>query len=182
MLRHLIVEGPDGSGKDGLIHRLAPIYPQFQLHVRASTSRGGPVPYLTQWVTDDIRKMPTTGPWIYNRHPLISELIYAPIARHTTPQGSIANPAWVAQMLHEMTTHALVVWCMPPASVVAHNVSQTSVTHMPGVAANIAELYLAYEDARKAWAAPSLAWDYTVPDLPKLTFAINQHLNLIASV
>lgn len=183
MLRHIIVEGPDASGKDGLINRMRPVFVNHTVHERASTSKGGPVPYLTQWVTDDVRRMRDTGPWIYNRHPLISEPIYAPIARNAVPQGSLGDPLWHAQMTAEAMKHSLVVWCMPPRAVVLHNVSQTAGTHMPGVADNIGALYDAYRTIINHWPGRiTMLWDYTTGDFPRLCMHLAKALGIVGTL
>lgn len=176
MLRHIIVEGPDGSGKDGLVSRLAPLFPQHKLHEKASTSLGGPVPFLTTWVDVDLRTVATAGPWIYNRHPLVSEPIYAPIARQTVPQGSFADPDWVALRRIRMAEHALMVWCLPPWSVVRHNVCSGPIQHMRGVAEHIRDLYTAYRKAAGNWPGRSLYWDYTSGNIHTFAYIVNEAL------
>jgi hypothetical protein len=178
MQRHIIVEGPDASGKDGLIRRLLPLFPQFKLHERASTSKGGPVPHLTGWVVEDMWKMPHRGPWVYNRHPLISEPIYAPIARGVTPQGLFYDDVWVTQQRASLAQQCVVVWCMPPASVVTHNVTETADTHMPGVADNIDALYGAYRALMSEWVGPWFLWDYTIGDVDMLVSYVASRLNV----
>lgn len=175
-MRHVIVEGPDGSGKDGLIARLLPLMPKFHVHERASTSVGGPVSYLTQWTEDDFATIADSGPWIYNRHPLISELIYAPVVRHEPPQGMFANPDWVDARLTELAKHAVMVWCLPPWSNVRHNVLSGDVAHMPGVAANVRPMYEAYRRASGWWPGTSLYWDYTMTKIEDLMYDLGRLL------
>lgn len=159
-IRHIIVEGMDGTGKDGFIDRLTNLRP-FTVHERASTSLGGPVANLTDWVVNDMRTMPTTGPWVYNRHPLVSEPIYAPIARKMAPQGLFADHAWVAFARQELAKHALLVLCLPPWNNVRRNIMSDPTKHMPGVAENAYELYKTYRQFGSQWQGTMLYWDYT---------------------
>lgn len=172
MIRHIIVEGPDGSGKDGLIKRLLTHLPEHRVHERASTSTGGPVPFLNQWVARDMRSIGIDGPWIYNRHPIISEPIYAPIARQTKPQPPFDDAGWVAITLKALAENCLIVWCMPAWSIVRRNVLSGDVPHMPGVVANIRELYAAYRVAPGTWPGVSLYWDYSLTSIEDLMFDI----------
>lgn len=176
-IRHIIVEGPDGSGKDGLIKRFASHFPTHRVHERASTSIGGPVADLETWLEDDMDTIDRDGPWIYNRHPLISEPIYAPIARGVEPQGLYAEPDWVAYNLAQMAEHAVMVWCLPPWNVVRHNVLSGDVAHMPGVAAHIRTLYDAYRRGGWVWPGKAFYWDYTCTPIEELVFDIRGVLN-----
>jgi len=126
----------------------------------------------------DMSTIDTSGPWLYNRHPIISEPIYAPIARRTDPQGSFANPRWVADLSEKIAERAVVVWCMPPKSVVMYNVLDrpNGPAHMPGVAEHIEALYDMYDITRKSWPGPSFNWDYSTGDIVKLVFDVSQEL------
>lgn len=171
-LRHIIVEGPDGSGKDTLIRDLLVLFPDHTLHARASTSLGGPVSDLARWVSRDVNTMDIQHPSIYNRHPLISELVY-----HRYRQGDQAgyrsaewtHAAWRNAMRKHASKHAIVVFCQPPAHVVRKTVNQQGRdAHMPGVYDNILDIYTDY--ATHLWPGISIRYDYTkdtVPDLIK---------------
>lgn len=176
-IRHIIVEGPDGSGKDGLIERFASHFPTHRVHERASTSVGGPVPNLMEWITSDFLTIREGGPWIYNRHPLISEPIYAPIARGVKPQGLFDDPDWVASKLSLMAEHAVMVWCLPPWSHVRHNVLSGDVAHMSGVATHIRSIYTAYRRGGWVWPGKAFYWDYTTTSINHLVFDIRGVMN-----
>lgn len=168
MLRHVIIEGPDGSGKSGLINRLLKDLP-LSLHHRASTSVGGPLADITTWYESDATNLqhPTYGPggeygpWIYDRHPLISERIYAMHARDDVPQGKYADADWVTAQLQFMAKHAIMVWCLPPKSHVFSNVNHNSGEQMPGVVNHIGDIYRAYTRGAHRWPGVAVWWDYT---------------------
>lgn len=169
-IRHVVVEGCDATGKDGLLDALikyrAPgigSTPHFTMHPRASTSLGGPVSNLDSWVMDDLASMPTQTPSLYNRHPLISELIYAKY-RKVTPglRGKFRQPPWVKLNQHIMAQHCVVVFCAPPWEVVKHNLMVSGAdAHMPGVFDNAQVLYLDYLRMAGEWPGPKMWYNYT---------------------
>jgi hypothetical protein len=165
MFRHIIVEGPDGSGKSGMVDRLLRDL-NMTLHHRAATSLGGPLPDITQWHESDMVNLEaananTYGPWVYDRHPLISERIYSMHARHVPPQGMFANPEWVENQLERMANWCVMVWCLPPKSHVFSNVNKNASEQMPGVVNNIADIYRAYARGASRWPGKAVWWDYT---------------------
>lgn len=158
-LRHVIVEGPDGSGKDTLIEYLAGEM-GLAIHARASASATGPVPDLKGWVDNDMTTIAAAPPAIYNRHPVISEPIYAPLARGTKPQHPFEVGEYCRRLRGQLAAHCVMVWCMPPLSTVVGNVSSGRVD-MPGVRAGIYNIYMAYRDAYSSWPGVSMTYDYT---------------------
>lgn len=163
-LLHVIVEGPDGSGKDTLIGSLLELLHVHTLHERASTSLGGPVPNLAAWVANDVRTMAHQRPSIYNRHPLISELIYSRYrtdpAKRGFPSPEWSHMAWRNAMRKQASQHAIVVFCQPPYHVLRRTVlDQGPGAHMPGVYENILEIYTDY--ATHLWPGINIRYDYT---------------------
>jgi hypothetical protein len=164
-IRHVIVEGPDGSGKSGMVDRLVRDM-GMTVHPRASTSLGGPISDITKWHEDDILNMTTLpadayGPWVYDRHPLISERIYSMHARMTSPQGMFGSHTWVTEQLEKLSSHAVMVWCLPPKSHVFANVNRNASEQMPGVVNNIGDIYRSYSRSASLWKGQSMWWDYT---------------------
>jgi hypothetical protein len=151
----------DGTGKDGLINELMIQFsPQFQVHERASTSLGGPVANLADWVVADMHNMPTNPPYIYNRHPLISEPIYAP-RRKINPglRGVWRNPPWIDTYLRFAAQHCVLVICQPPFATVADNLLRSGAdAHMPGVFEAAEELYKEYETF--VWHGATIRYSY----------------------
>ncbi len=177
--RHIIVEGMDGSGKDTLIASLMAHYSQdpypFFLHERASTSLGGPVANLSDWVVKDLQAMPTHSRSVYNRHPLISEPIYAP-RRRVNPglRGKWQSHAWVNLHRSIASIHAVVIICHPPFSALHANLMRTPQGHMPGVIENAAELYDEY--SKLVWPGATIRYNYRKDTLLDLTKSLSYFL------
>lgn len=158
-LRHVIVEGPDGSGKDTLIEYLAAEM-GLAIHTRASESATGPVPDLKGWVDNDMTTIAAAPPSIYNRHPVISEPIYAVLARKVEPQPPFGSTDYVRTLKSQLAQYCVVVWCMPPRATVIGNVSSGRVD-MPGVREHIGNIHSAYVLAGGAWPGVQMTYDYT---------------------
>lgn len=159
MRKHIIVEGMDGSGKDTLIARLLELFPSHRPHTRASTSLGGPVDDLAMWTAMDVRTMGEQVPSIYNRHPLVSEPIYAPLRTvNVGLRSPWNNPLWITRYRRETSKHAVLVVCQPPYSTASDNLDKSK--HMPGVSENRVTLYLNYSGVM--WPGPTIRYDYTV--------------------
>lgn len=159
--KHIIVEGMDGSGKDTLIYDLIDLFPDHTLHARASTSLGGPVPNVAVWTATDVTTMPKQAPSIYNRHPLISEPIYAPV-RRVNPglKPPWDSPAWVNAWARRAAPFCVVVLCQPPFIQIRSNLLRSGpMAHMPGVVENSWALYQRY--ALLTWPMSMIRYDYT---------------------
>lgn len=155
----IIVEGPDGSGKDTLIAQLMSDFGTLVVRgPRAvKSSHAGPVDNLGKWVAEDLRQWPwSEATRIYNRHPLISEPIYGPLLRgHVDPGFQMSwDLAW-----NYFTSNTLVIFCLPPLSVVMNNVSQAR--DMPGVAENIEKIWESYRAGAKEYPGWAMKYDYT---------------------
>lgn len=149
-LRHIIVEGPDGSGKSTLIKHLMNGLPgKWELAPRASTSIGGPVKDLTDWTIADLRNMPTYEPRIYDRHPVISEPIYGRICRGKPIGPFLDDEFWVKMFREYLAQRALVIWCLPPLELVREQLNMAD--QMPGVVDNIAHIYGEYRQSAARW-------------------------------
>lgn len=174
--RHLIIEGMDGTGKDTLIGQLKEFFPDHTTHARASTSLGGPVPHLAEWVTNDLLKLERTHRinWIYNRHPLISENIYRPVRliKKEAETGFWNDLRWLRYMRTQLGSHAVVVICQPPYHVVMANLKKSADAHMPGVVENAIDLYNSY--AALTWPGPLIRYDYGSDPLTSLVDVITK--------
>lgn len=160
MIKHLIVEGVDGSGKTTLRDRLLERLTDFRPHPRASESIGGPVEHLDRWTQGNTMAMGIYPPSVYDRHPIISEPIYGPICRHLLP-GMFNQPTWVHMMRNRVADNSLVVFCNPPLDVVAANVMRSRDRQMPGVVDNIRELHAEYNASMNGWPGLQIRYDYT---------------------
>lgn len=150
-MRHLIIEGCDGTGKDTLIAQLLEVFPHFALHARASTSLEGPVPDLARWVSDDLEhiqrvdndKLPIR--WIFNRHPLISEPIYGRFRVNKPTVPLFLDQNWLNRQKYMLARYAVLVIVHPPWGVVNDIlIGQGPHQHMPGVYENRNHIYDAY--------------------------------------
>lgn len=171
-LRHIVVEGCDGTGKTTLInelltykrHRSDP-QPHFLMHERASRSKEGPVPDLDGWVDKDLSGLREQMPSVYDRHPLISEPVYGPIIRGSVP-GKFNDGVWCTTGRGVLATYALVVWCVPPWEWVRRNIENSQDNQMPGVMINARRIYDTYMDMSLSWPGVCYRHDPTNPARP----------------
>lgn len=174
MRRHIIVEGMDGSGKDFLIKQLIPLFPDHIPHERASTSLGGPVANLADWVVKDVTAMREQPPSIYNRHPLISEPIYAERRRvNTGLRGVWTSDAWIDAWRRAASPFCTLVICQPDFRTVRDNLIRAGESaHMPGVIDHMAELYTDYQTLM--WPGPSIRYNYVTDTVDSLMSLIER--------
>lgn len=166
----IIVEGCDGSGKDTLIERLLHDRALQPLHLqpRMADSQRGPRDDLLKWCENDLSRPPESRD-VYNRHSLVSELIYGPIIRGSNKlvdEGRTWTELMMAlkQLYH---TPGVLVICSPPLDIVQANVSQER--DMPGVVENLTSVWIAYRQMHAMLGAAGLAlapilYDYTMDD------------------
>lgn len=174
-MRSIIVEGMDGSGKDTLIASLLRTYSGHTLHARASTSIGGPVRNLAEWVRHDATTMRETGPWIYNRHPLVSETIYAPYRPSKPLSPGFENMPWLDAYRRIVSASSVMVICQPPYERVAGNlIASGARAHMPGVFDNRMSIYTDY--AAFSWPGRTIRYDYTRDTVADLVTALSYQL------
>lgn len=178
-MRSLIIEGMDGSGKDTLIERLIKSYPDHRLHERASTSLGGPVPNLAEWVArDSVHLTKTSTPYIYNRHPLISEPIYGKYRLAVPPRPTdpiFTNASWLSAYRQIVSTVSIVIVCQPPLHTVSDTLRrQGADAHMPGVYDNQEMLYAEY--ATLVWPGRVIRYNYMADPYESLIRLINRAL------
>jgi GTPase SAR1 family protein len=181
MPRNLLIEGPDGSGKSTLIRQFTERFP-VPVHPRACTSTGGPVDNLCDWAMNDIAEQDKNSGWLgadghtpttqlYDRHPGISELVYGPICRDKVAVG-FDNWGNRDEILHGIQRNMFIIWCLPPAKVVANNVMKQVDNHMSGVASNISAIYSAYRLWTMIYHGGSFVYDYTNDSHAKIIEAI----------
>lgn len=161
MLKHIIVEGCDGSGKTTLVTKLSHAL-GWPVHERASTSLGGPVTDVDLWALNDVNTMDKQPNSIYDRHPIISEVIYAPLVRKVKPAGMFDDPSFGHNLRTIAATHALLVVCFPQYSFVRRNVFEDGPGiegQMAGVQDNLRELYNAYKYVGSMWPTQVMWWN-----------------------
>lgn len=162
-MKHLIIEGCDGSGKTTLIDQLMETK-RFIKHDRASTSLGGPVPDLDLWVGRDLDFLngrSPSAPFIYDRHPLVSELLYNDLRKKNRGMsGWFRDLPWIVESQRKMAEHAILVICLPPFEYVEKALQATGRdAHMPGVFENRYTLYRRYQ--AYAWPGTIIRYDWT---------------------
>lgn len=164
----ILLEGPDGSGKDRTLDAIRKHRPDFDDFPRACTSEGGPVDDLAWWVD---RTMPALDHTyrrvggkhvVLNRHPLVSELIYGPICRGHMADG-FNDAVWLSTRIRQFANLPVIVWWhMPPESTIESYLDTPGRVDAPGVETNIYTIYAAYRAMMAVWPAPrSFIHDYT---------------------
>jgi hypothetical protein len=175
---YFVFEGPDGGGKSSAIEKVRSAYPQIKMMARASHSVHGPVPQLDDWVDESVSFLhgaDWSGDGAFDRHPLISELIYGPVVRGRMP-GRFNDEPWLRMRVRELANRVVVVWCIPPFDAAEH--AMTGSSQMDGVVDRYRGIHSAYVAMRAVW--PGLrqyTHDYTRdPDGRGLFEVIRQHL------
>lgn len=155
----IIVEGPDGSGKSSLIRRLSEDL-GLRVHERASDSIKGPKGDMSVWAYRDVSTQRDHHlVEVYDRHPLVSQYIYGPIAREYLEPNMQSTTMHLA--IRMLAKQCLMIFCLPPIDVVKANVAEAE--QMAGVEENIARIYHMYCSMRMFWpnAANLMTFDYT---------------------
>jgi hypothetical protein len=161
----ILLEGPDGSGKDRTQQAILKHMPYVSAFPRASRSDSGPVPHLRQWVDQTMPALrgyrdPRDAHVVVNRHPLVSELIYGPIVRGKLPDDFQHD--WLRRSVQEFAHMVVVVWHLPPLDAVRVNVHDDDSPQMTGVQEHIEELHAAYCALAATWPGPrTFVHDYT---------------------
>lgn len=156
----VIIEGPDGAGKSTLLRRLLEKHPEYQQAPRACSSLGGPLcgtdlaMYLTQYGC--------MGSAIYDRHPSISGAVYEAVF-HRPLDPTMGRR--LREAFYWITENARVIYCRPPAGVIAREVATSS--QMPGVTKNISRIIATY-DSIMYHLVPHEVYDWTTDALPSL--------------
>lgn len=154
----IILEGPDGAGKSMLAMRLSeelrvPVKP------RVVSSDMSTEVDLFYWCRDEINRWPEAA--IYDRFPLISELIYSPVFRDR-PRPTFDEFSWLAKLYKEFfSIKPVVIVCLPKWEEVYANVMREE-TDNRVVQDKIRSIYWLYF-ALAAQRPEFLVWDYTQP-------------------
>lgn len=158
----IVVEGPDGAGKTKLVERLEkdlrlPVMP------KVVNSEAEPLVDLKEWVNTTEYKMrrmkDTASPHIFDRHRLVSELIYGPVLRQELEEG-FEDLDWLAGALLEFYSARPVLICaLPPWPLILGNVVATN--QPKKIQNNWKQIYWSYH----CWVAQHrraiTVWDYT---------------------
>lgn len=165
-MKDVIVEGPDGGGKSTLVKFLHETL-GLPMPSRSSSSTGGPIPNLADWIKDQAIWSKGSIPHsrLYDRHPIISEPIYGRLVRPGSQvQAPLDNERYQRDVRAWLYDHAVVVWAIPDLATVHTNVIDTRTEQMPGVTANIGRVHQAYMTAYFRWRGPKRQYNYRLHD------------------
>jgi len=173
--RHVVIEGPDGSGKSTLVKWLSPVLDVPVARRISDSIKGVQGKNLARYVDDDMMKWSNNasdnpklhapqfgtalGSRIYDRYPLISEPIYGLHVRKGT-QPEFATTWYREAWAKFLELDPLVIWCLPPYDEVAKHVHPSR--DMDGVWRNISQLYAAYRIEALKFPGRSFIYDHTI--------------------
>ncbi len=174
----IVVEGPDGAGKTTFIELLKE-YTHLEVAPRVVTKDAEAMVNLQTWVAENVR-----AGWqelIFDRHRLISEPIYGPTLRDKLEPG-FNDLSWFYAMLEAFyACKPIVVYCLPPLSVVWENVmsdDDNRIFHQNGKA--LQQVWAAYLNKLSTEFAlrkhETWVYDYTVDDPMWLVKQINHQI------
>lgn len=154
----IILEGIDGGGKTSLLKEVCG---RFGITQRPRfSSADGPLPNLFDRVYQDLITIPTSECQVYDRHPLISDYVYAPALRG----GLLPEFTWPSarSMRNLLAAQSLVVWCVPPKEVVSKSLlNRIDEGNHQHVHTRLDEIYDAYLMQRNFWPGDDVSYDYT---------------------
>lgn len=167
----IIVEGCDGAGKTTLINRLSKTL-KIPIHTRHADSVKGPIASLYNWARADVATWDYQRMAIYDRHPYISEYIYAGLMRGGVGEDFLSVEA--QEDIETMHSKALVIFCIPQLETLERNLNNEP--QMSGVAEQIDNLYWAYREAHIRWAGRKIFYDYEINSFDTLAFEVKAYL------
>lgn len=158
----IVVEGPDGAGKTHLVQSIRQHFPDLPLAPKAMSSDISPnvnmKTYIEAWVGP---ARPSYA--LFDRFALISGPLYAPILDDKYQLNIYSNIDWMVQQHSRFygSVRPLVIYCLPPVSVVRDNVRNDS--DNAKAAPYIERIYAAYVNraAMDAGYTHNLRYDYT---------------------
>lgn len=115
----IILEGPDGSGKTSLAAKLQTDLGLYLIPKVVSSSAQA-IGDVNGWVKKSLDR--GFGPYLYDRHALISEPIYGPAWKGQIREG-FQQFEWLATAYAELDHIApVVICCLPPVEEVLRNI------------------------------------------------------------
>lgn len=154
----LVIEGPDGAGKTNLVTRLRAAL-DLDLVPRAVSSDANYQTPLDDWVDQDLAR--GWSPRIYDRHQLISHLMYGPTMRRTL-FGRFKDPMWFDQAWEQfLALKPTIIICLPPLETVKANLE---VDEFKVAQTDIEVFYWNYYAFVTYSRCVGAIWDYTQPD------------------
>lgn len=167
----IIVEGSDGAGKSTLIGTLSKAL-KLPVHSRHCTSEGGPIDDLFNWAHTDVATWANQRTSIYDRHPYISEYIYAGLLRGGVGEGFLSITA--QQDIDNLYRDALVIFCIPSLEELKVNIDKAP--QMDGVSGIVEKMYWAYREAHANWRGSKIFYDYQITPLDSVIYQAKSFL------
>jgi thymidylate kinase len=164
----VIVEGPDGAGKTVLVGQLVKTFPRLKMAVDVWETKGEKDKHKEERRISTVRMRTYTaiGEAFRGTKPLIHDrLIYSELVYGQLLRGHIKFHPMEVEFMHMalVTLQCPVIMCLPPFSVVEHNVHNTE-DHLDGVNEQIEAIYggyLNYAADLSHSEANFLGYDYT---------------------
>jgi shikimate kinase len=138
----IVVEGPDGAGKTRFATRLAKEL-ELQIEPKAVSGEALAMVDMREWVERSVSQ--GFGRRLYDRHSLISELIYSPSMdkRWKPPHG---DRQWlVNQLARFYSCQPIIIYCLPAFEIVWHNVQQDETSKVVQDRQLMQRIYKLYE-------------------------------------
>ena len=174
----IVLEGPDGSGKSTLAQQLSKDL-EIPIAPRVVSSGAIAMVDLVKWVEDNLR----TGyqQVIFDRHRLISEMIYGPLLKGGPSEG-FDDFHWLANRQAEFQSlNPTVIVCLPPLDKVRQNIWADEDNHrLFANQESVDRLYWMYFN----WAAANpdyLMYNYTVDNYDHLRRYIQLNLSAMGN-
>lgn len=167
----IILEGPDGAGKTTLRDRINTDWSgEFVIQARAVTSDARSMVPIGEYIETELGR--GFGPRLYDRFALISSPNYMMLPNRTFVEP-MTDPLWLQMQHHKMRRiDPAIIYCLPPLDVVMANVmADSSSKVMHEHAEQVYLNYVAY--IARDWSTSSMIYDYTNPDLLRLTNLLN---------
>lgn len=161
----IVVEGVDGSGKSTLLENARIEIPKrYFIQIRHSCRPLDPYHILN--LLDLIQDYGETLDVMLDRHPLISEPIYAALLRPGTDLTVQSGhwPDFESRAKHLQVTVDRIIYCRPSLESVKRNIAVQP--QLAGIAEKIEELYDWYDRAMVSYSQylPVLTYDYKLQD------------------
>lgn len=117
----IIFEGPDGGGKSTLAKYISNKL-GIEIAPRVVSKEATAMTNLVEWVEDNLNK--GFQEVIFDRHRLVSELIYGPTLRAELEPG-FDDLEWLGESLYKFyDLNPIIIYCIPPMGTVISNVLQ----------------------------------------------------------
>lgn len=160
MVKIIVCEGFDGTGKSTLIKKLhqntgLPIHPRA-----VADQTGEPVGNLFDWARTDVETWDNQPLSLYDRHPFVSEYIYGPITRGRVAPGFRRGAA--KNYLNTFFSEALLIFCVTDAQTIYENLKRND--QMDGVAEHAEQLIVAYTEIIAKYPGNFCVYNYTGDD------------------